>query len=208
MTSNDKEIESGQSAGKTEEAQPLSRSRSQSAPKTNPKSGRGARAATITKTSSSSTPFPERLNLRETKETVRVGKTSGTFAQAAAWPPSPDPLASTKAAIASVTINFTAAVKKHQDNFQALLKSVVPGTTVPASKIKRLRADNIALMRKASILVLHAGGMRFSLEALYDLACAEEKEAKRQVDYKVANDLAIADAKSTATMMSSIMDSG
>ncbi len=74
MTSNDKEIESGQSTGKTKEARPCSRSRSQSAPKTNPKSGHGARAATIPKTSSSSTPFPERLNLRETKETVRVGE--------------------------------------------------------------------------------------------------------------------------------------
>jgi hypothetical protein len=117
MTSNDKEIELGQSADKTKEARPRSRSRSQSAPKTNPKSGRCAGTATITKTSSSSTPIPERLNLRETKETVRVGKTSGTFSQAATWPPSPDPLASTKAAIASATINFTAAVKKHQDDF-------------------------------------------------------------------------------------------
>jgi hypothetical protein len=112
------------------------------------------------------------------EETVRVGKTSGTFAQAAAQPPSPDPLASTKAAIASATINFTAAVKKHQDNFQALLKSVVPGTTVPASKIKRLRADNIALMTKATILILHAGGTHFSLKALYNLVRTEEKKAK------------------------------
>ena len=137
-----------------------------------------------------------------------MGKTSGTFAQAATQPPSPDPLASTKAAIASATINFTAAAKKHQDNFRALLKSVVPGTTVPASKIKQFRADNIALMTKATIFILHAGGTRFSLKALYNLARAEEKEAKRQVDYEAAHDLAIANAKSTATMMSLIMDSG
>ena len=62
-------------------------------------------------------------------------------------------------------------------------------------------------MTNATILVLHAGGTWFSLEALYDLARAEEKEAKCQVDYEVAHNLAIADAKSTATMMSSITDS-
>ncbi len=62
-------------------------------------------------------------------------------------------------------------------------------------------------MTKATILVLHAGGTHFSLKTLYNLALAEEKDAKRQVDYKVAHDLAIADAKSTATMMSSITDS-
>jgi hypothetical protein len=51
------------------------------------------------------------------KETAKVMKTSGTFAQAAAWPPSPDQLASVKVAIASAAANFMAAVKKHQDNF-------------------------------------------------------------------------------------------
>ncbi len=62
-------------------------------------------------------------------------------------------------------------------------------------------------MMKATILVLHAGGTRFSLESLYDLARMEEKEAKCQVDYEVAHDLAIANAKSTPTMMSLITDS-
>jgi hypothetical protein len=37
-------------------------------------------------------------------------------------------------------------------------------------------------MTNATILVLHAGGTFFSLKMLYDLARAEEKEAKRQVD--------------------------
>ncbi len=78
---------------------------------------------------------------------------------------------------------------------------------MPASKIKRLRADNISLMTKATILVLHAEGMWFSLETLYNLARVEEKEEKCQVDYEVAHDLAIANAKSIPTMMSLITDS-
>ncbi len=139
------------SANKMNIVQPCSRSRSCSAPKSHPKSGRSARAATPSQTSppNPSTSILEVLNSRKAKETAKVMKSSGTFSQVAARPPSPNPLASIKAAIASATANFTAAVKKHQDNFRSLLKSAALGTLVSASKIKRLRADNIALMMTA-----------------------------------------------------------
>jgi hypothetical protein len=78
---------------------------------------------------------------------------------------------------------------------------------VSASKIKRLRADNIALMTTATICGQHAGGTHFSLKTLYNLAHLEEKEARRLVDKEVAQDSALANAKDAATIMSSITDS-
>ncbi len=154
-----------------------------------------------------STSILDVLNSRKVKETAKVMKTSGTFTQAAAWPPSPDPLASVKAAIASAAANFMAAVKKHQDNFQSLLKSAAPGILLSVSKIKQLRADNIALMTAATTRVQHAGGTRFSLKTLYDHARSEEKEARRLVDKEFAHNSTLANAKDAATMMSSITDS-
>jgi hypothetical protein len=78
---------------------------------------------------------------------------------------------------------------------------------VSASKIKRLRADNIALMTAATTRVQHAGGTHFSLKMLYDLSRSEEKEARRLVDKEFAHDFTLTNAKDAATMMSSITDS-
>ncbi len=62
-------------------------------------------------------------------------------------------------------------------------------------------------MTTATTRVQHAGGTRFSLEMLYDLARLEEKEARCLVDKEFAHDSTLANAKDAATMMSSIMDS-
>ncbi len=75
-----------------------------------------------------------------------------------------------------------------------------------ASKIKQLRADNIALMTAATTCVQHARGTRFSLKTLYDLARSEEKEARCLVDKEFAHDSMLADAKDAAMTMSSITE--
>ncbi len=75
------------------------------------------------------------------------------------------------------------------------------------SKIKQLRADNIALMTVATTCVQYARGTRFSLKMLYDLARLEEKEARCLVDKEFAHISTLANAKDAATMMSSITDS-
>ncbi len=75
------------------------------------------------------------------------------------------------------------------------------------SKIKRLRADNIALMTAATTCVQYAGGTRFSLETLYDIARFDKKEARCLVDKEFAHGSTLANAKDAATMMSSITDS-
>jgi hypothetical protein len=62
-------------------------------------------------------------------------------------------------------------------------------------------------MTTATTRVQHAGGTRFSLETLYDLARSEKKEARRLVDKEFAHNSALANAKDAATMMSSITDS-
>jgi hypothetical protein len=78
---------------------------------------------------------------------------------------------------------------------------------VSASKIKQLRADNIALMTAAMTRLQHAGGTRFFLKMLYDLARSEEKEARHLVDKEFAHNSALANAKDAAMTMSSITDS-
>ncbi len=75
------------------------------------------------------------------------------------------------------------------------------------SKIKQLRADNIALMTAATTRVQYAEGTCFSLKTLYDLARSEEKEARHLVDKEFAHDSTLANAKVAATMMSFITDS-
>ncbi len=62
-------------------------------------------------------------------------------------------------------------------------------------------------MTAAMTHVQYAGGTCFSLKMLYDLACSEEKEARRLVDKEFAHDSALANTKDAATMMSSITDS-
>jgi hypothetical protein len=78
---------------------------------------------------------------------------------------------------------------------------------VSTLKIKGLRADNIALMTAATTCVQYAGGTRFSLKTLYDLARLEEKEARCPVDKEFAHNSTLANAKDAAMMMSSITDS-
>jgi hypothetical protein len=52
--------------------------------------------------------------------------------------------------IASATSELSYAIKKHQNNFLALLRSVSPGKSVSVSKTKHLRNDNITLMSSAT----------------------------------------------------------
>ncbi len=52
-----------------------------------------------------------------------------------------------------------------------------------------------------------AGGTRFSLKTLYKIARSEEKEARLYTDKVLALNSTSTDAKETATIMSSIMDS-
>jgi hypothetical protein len=100
------------------------------------------------------------------------------------------------------------SVQKHQSNYLALLRSVAAGSSVFESKIKHLRADNVALMTAAAIRVQQAGGTRFLLERLYEITHYEGKEARRLFNNDFAsNSLSPAAKEDTATMMSSIMDS-
>ena len=101
---------------------------------------------------------------------------------------------------------FTATVRKYHGDFQSLLKSAAPGL-VPDSKIKRVRADNVALMTSATIKVQQAGGTRFSLKTLYKIAPLEEKEARLYTDKVLAHNSTSTVAKEMAKMMSSITDS-
>jgi hypothetical protein len=160
---------------------------------------------TPAKTSSPKSPVTS-LEVLNTKRTNDIPKAPHTFAQAAAQPPSPADLTSTEVAIASATAEFTVTVRKYQDDFRSLLKSAAPGL-VPDSKIKRVRADNVALMTSATIKVQQAGGTRFSLKTLYKIARLEEKEARLYTDKVLAHNSTSTNAKEMATMMSSITDS-
>ena len=62
-------------------------------------------------------------------------------------------------------------------------------------------------MTSATIKVQQAGGTRFTLETLYEIARSEEKQARRHAENELANDSTSIDAKETATIMSSITDS-
>jgi hypothetical protein len=94
------------------------------------------------------------------------------------------------------------AARKHQDAVLSLLCSFTDTATISASKIGQLRADNVALMTSTTIRLQQAGGTRFSLERLYNIARAEEKVV-RQLFSKEALMTA---AANMATAMSSIMD--
>jgi hypothetical protein len=154
-TNNDGKVDP--SLHKASTTRPRSRSCSCSAQKSRTElSGCGARAMTPAKTSSPKPHFTI-LEVLNTKQTNDIPKALHTFAQAAARPPSPADLISTEVAIAFATAEFTATVRKYQDNFQSLLKSAAPGLVLD-SKIKCVRTDNVALMTSATIKVQQAGG--------------------------------------------------
>jgi hypothetical protein len=99
-------------------------------------------------------------------------------------------------------------VQKHQDNIFSFLKLVTPGVPVSDAKIKQLRANNVALMTAATIRVQQAGGTRFSLKCLYEIARSEEKEAWRMFNKAAPAPESLATVlKDSATVMSSITDS-
>jgi hypothetical protein len=149
--------------------------------------------------------------LQSMVQDVTKGLPTDTFAQVAARPPSPNPTIPTTSEklIASATSKLSYAIKKHQNNFLALLRSVSLGKSVSVSKTKRLKNDNLVLMSSATIRVQHAGGTHFSIKCLYKLARSKEKEATRLFNKDpLPNSLSIdTKAKETATTMSSIMDS-
>ena len=99
-------------------------------------------------------------------------------------------------------------MQKHQDNIFSFLKLVTPGVPVSDAKIKQLRANNVALMTAATIRVQQAGGTRFSLKCLYEIARSEEKEAWRMFNKAAPAPESLATVlKDSATVMSSITDS-
>jgi hypothetical protein len=136
-------------------------------------------------------------------------KPPDSFVQAAAWPPSPDVSKPTtaKLAIVSATSELTAAVKRHQSDILSLLWSVALRSTISASKIQCLRADNIAWMTSATICVQQARGMCFSLEPLCKIARSEEKEVRLLSNKETAHATLPIAAPNTTMMMSSTKDS-
>jgi hypothetical protein len=136
------------------------------------------------------------------------------FAQVAAQSPSqnasisaPAELTPTELAIASTTSVLMMAVKKHQSNILSLLMSVALGVSIFDSKIKQLRADNIALMTSATIQVQQARGVCFSLGRLYKIVCLEEKEARRVFNKAPAPGSLATIPNDTTMVMSSVTDS-
>jgi hypothetical protein len=127
------------------------------------------------------------------------------FTQAAVRPPSPDASKPTpaKVAIAPAPSKLTSTIKRHQSNILSLLWSVAPGATVSASKIQRLRANNVAWMRSATNCVQQAGGTCFSLERLYKIGRSEEEETRLLFNKETAHTTLTIAGPSTATMISS-----
>jgi hypothetical protein len=120
-TNNDGKVEP--SPDKASTTRPRSQSCSCSAQNSRTElSGHGARTTTPAKTSSPKPPVTI-LEVLNTKRTNDIPKAPHTFAQAATRPSSPADLTSTEVAIASATAEFTATVRKYQDNFRSLLKS-------------------------------------------------------------------------------------
>ncbi len=127
-----------------------------------------------------------------------------TFATIAAQSLSPNKskFSPTKSGTATATLDFTTAVRKHQDDFISLLHFFADTATISASKIGWLRADNVALMTSATIHVQQAGGSHFSFERLNDIARAEKKVARQLF----AKEALMTAAANMATGMSSITD--
>ncbi len=68
------------------------------------------------------------------------------------------------------TLGFTTAVRKYQDDILSLLCSSTGTAAILDSKIRRSRADNVALVTSATIRVQQASGTRFLLERVYKIA--------------------------------------
>jgi hypothetical protein len=111
-------------------------------------------------------------------------------------------LSPNKSGVATATLGFTTAIRKHQDNVLSLLCSFTGTAAISASRIGQLRADNVALMTSTTICVQQTGGTCFSLKRLYIIARAEEKVAHQLF----AKEAFMTTATNTATGMSSIMD--
>ncbi len=209
MTSNNKETKESQSASKADDAaQPCSRSRSQSAPKSHPKPGHTTRAANPSKSSSNqSKSILEVLNSKLDKvknNLVPVETMEETFPSIASRPPLPKvtKFTITEAAIAAATAELTAAISKHRANFQTMLTSSIAKRT-PARE-NRLRANNVALMTLATICIQQAGGMHIMLERLYKLARQEERAARQSHEKALAS--TPVETNMLKTTMSTIMD--
>jgi hypothetical protein len=100
-----------------------------------------------------------------------------SFATIAAQPPFPNELklSPTKSAIATASLGFTSAIRKHQDNFLTLFCSSTGTATILGSKIEQLRAGNVTQMTSATTCVQQASGTRFSLERLYKLPMQKKR---------------------------------
>ncbi len=106
-------------------------------------------------------------------------------------------------ALASATVGMSAAVQKHKtDSLSLLHSSSGPGKKFE-TRLALLRKSNISLMMEATAGVGAAGGMRFLLETLFEVARLEEKEERRIFSM----DGLVATAKTdTPTIFSSITD--
>jgi hypothetical protein len=208
MTSNSKETKESQSASKADNAaQPCSRSRSWSAPKSHPKPERTPRTANPSKSSSNpSKSILEVLNSKsdKVKNNPAVKTMEETFASIALRPPLPKvtKFTLTEAAIAAAMAELAAAISKHRADFQTMLTSSITKRT-PARE-NRLRADNVALMTLAIICIQQAGGTRITLERLYKLARQQERAA-RQSHEKALTSTPV-ETNELKTTMSMIMD--
>jgi hypothetical protein len=82
-------------------------------------------------------------------------------------------------ALASVTVEMSAVVQKHQtDSLSLLCSSAGPGKNFEW-KLALLQKSNVSLMMEATAGVQAAGGTGFLLETLFEVARLEEKEAWR-----------------------------
>jgi hypothetical protein len=102
---------------------------------------------------------------------------------------------------------LTMVIKKHQGNVPSLLMSVALGVSISDLNIKRPRADNVALTMSATIQVQQAGGMRFSLECLYNIARSEEKEVRHVFNKAPVPGSLATIPNDTATVISSVKES-
>jgi hypothetical protein len=84
----------------------------------------------------------------------------------------------------------------------SLLCSSTGTAAILDSKIKQLRAGNIALMSSATIRTQQTGGTCFLLERLYEIALSEEKKARCLFAKKTL----MTTTPDTATAMNSITD--
>ena len=82
-------------------------------------------------------------------------------------------------ALASATVGMSAAVQKHKTDSLSLLPSSAAPGKIFETRLVLLRKSNIFLMMEATAGVRAAGGTRFLLKTLFEVARSEEKEARR-----------------------------